>query len=132
MLNRAGIVFEPSPLRAPITDGTVIGIAFYSLHDLEFLDQFLARRKTNRSQLAALVFDVLDLKEMADFERIIPGIGTVLQTPVIGVWKDGSLMAKGTGAQGRKLLVLETPADFKLSDYKIIQLPNRHEPNQHN
>jgi hypothetical protein len=100
--------FEPKPVSARVANGAIIGVAFYSLHDLEFLDQVVAYEQDGRAEQGAkviLVFDVLACKAMADFEEIIPGIGPVYQTPVIGVWKDGSLIAKETGLQARRLVI---------------------------
>jgi hypothetical protein len=91
-----------------MSNGVIIGVAFYSVYDLEFLDRVVACRQGGRleqNESAILVFDVLACKAMADFEEIVPSIGPVYQTPVIGVWKHGSLMAKGTGLRAVRSLL---------------------------
>jgi hypothetical protein len=39
------------------------------------------------------------------FEDYIPGIGRVYSTPVVGLWKNGVLIQKGAGVEGRKILI---------------------------
>ncbi len=41
---------------------------------------------------------------MEDFEKYVPGIGKVFQTPVVGYWEDGLLKEKAWGKKGRDLL----------------------------
>jgi hypothetical protein len=49
------------------------------------------------------VFDVNDCRSLDDFHRFIPGLDLPYQTPVVGVWRDGQLVATGWGYIGRKL-----------------------------
>jgi hypothetical protein len=90
----------------PIQNGATIGIAFYSLPDLEFLDRLVLARPNiaGSSSESIAIFDVLSCKTMEDFEKFIPGIGAVYQTPVVGIWKNGCVVEKGIGAKGRMLL----------------------------
>jgi hypothetical protein len=101
ILSHKGIAFETGNSQAAIQNGAKIGVAFYSLRDLEFLDQLMT---SSRIPKTIVVFDVLSCETMADFEKFIPGIGPVHQTPVVGIWKDGQLARKGVGARGRDLL----------------------------
>ena len=83
----------------------LIGVAFYSLSDLKLLDALikkLAKHENPADQIE--IFDVLSCKTMMDFERYIPGIGPVYQTPVVGIWDSGKLVLKASGSEGRKLL----------------------------
>jgi hypothetical protein len=60
------------------------------------------------------VFD-LDRVERGDFEDYIPGLGTVVGTPVAGFWKDGILGDKGFGWRAIKLIsgFLGVPLEWK-------------------
>ncbi len=51
-------------------------------------------------------FDVAACRGMQDFERYIPEIGQVYQTPVVGVWENGVLDQKASGARARELLIV--------------------------
>lgn len=84
---------------------THVGIAPYSLPDLELLDALLdaLRQISSRAELVQ-VFDVLACTEMNDLNDFIPGIGKVYQTPAIGVWTSGVLIEKVSGAAARKLI----------------------------
>ena len=86
---------------------TLLGIAPYSLPDLELLDavtEALKQRGPDREDLVQ-VFDVLTCKSMKDFDDCIPGIGQVYQTPVVGIWEDGVLIEKGSGAKARQVVI---------------------------
>ena len=48
--------------------------------------------------------DVSVIKAMPDFEKYIPGIGNVYQTPAVGVWDGEPLLYKGTGFEARQYL----------------------------
>jgi hypothetical protein len=91
-----------------IQNGSLIGIAFYSLPDLKLLDQLvlkylgLAAETSKREPI--VIFDVLHCKTMWDFDKLIPGIGAVYQTPVVGIWKNGLLTEKATGAEAHSLI----------------------------
>lgn len=106
VLSANEITFRTDLGPTAIENGATVGIAFYSVPDLELLDQLVlaCRSKTGSGSESVVIFDVLGCKAMGDFELLIPGIGPVYQTPVVGIWKDGKLVEKGTGAKGRMLL----------------------------
>ena len=87
-------------------DGTrlLIGIAPYSISDLCLLDQLLSIVVEDKGKIAIDIFDVLSCTTMGDFDKYVPGISQVFQTPVIGVWHDGVLIEAASGAAGRKLV----------------------------
>jgi hypothetical protein len=92
----------------------LIGVAPYSAYDLKFLD--LLNRAVARAPQGAIrvdVFNTLDCKSTEDFNAIIPGIGQVFQTPVVGLWADETLKERGSGKIGRDLAgkVLGIPQD---------------------
>jgi hypothetical protein len=66
----------------------VIGIAAnYSLPDLEFLDAIDEVLRQDVAYRGAIeVFNALETSQMEDFEKYIPGITPVVQTPVAGSW----------------------------------------------
>ena len=88
--------------------GILIGIVSWSGYDLRLLDA-LAQPRTVRGRER---IDVLDIDaagrssgSYAYFDRLIPGIGKIYQTPIVGVWNDGALMQKGSGAAGREFII---------------------------
>jgi hypothetical protein len=93
------LVLSEGPPTAPKRDGVLLGLAFYSLPDLQFLDDIVIRsRNTSDShEMRIDVFDVLSCKSMQDFESLFPGLEPVTVTPVIGIWRNGKLMEKGFG-----------------------------------
>lgn len=84
----------------------VLGIAPYSLPDLELVDTLMDALSEDRPKYGELVqlFDIMACTNMRDFEDRIPGIGEVFQTPVVGIWEGGALVGKGTGAKARQLI----------------------------
>jgi hypothetical protein len=83
----------------------LIGIAPYSHLDLrllDILDNALGKVATN--QIRVEVFNVLECATMEDFDRYIPALGKVFQTPVAGIWIDGELKEKAWGRDARELI----------------------------
>ncbi|SRR5258706_9547759 len=84
----------------------LLGIAPYSLPDLQLVDELREGLKQgSRSDESFQVFDVLSCSTMNDFDECIPGIGSVYQTPVLGIWENGVLVEKATGAKARQLVI---------------------------
>ncbi len=75
----------------------LIGAAFYSVYDLELLDSVITALRNREPLDERLEIFVLSCKNQADFEALMPGIGKVFQTPVVGLWKDGVLQDKASG-----------------------------------
>jgi hypothetical protein len=114
----------------PVRRRLVIGAATYSRYEMRMLDlveEALARQNAQRGQAAASVpanlpaealalqrvpppalrvevFSTLDCLSQSEFEKYVPGIEPVLQTPVVGLWEDGKLRETATGAAGRALV----------------------------
>lgn len=83
----------------------LVGVAVWSGYDmnlLDHLDQAVASRV--RPDTAVYVFDADSCTSADDFERIIPGIGFVHHTPVVGYWDGGKLVGKACGFHGRQLV----------------------------
>ena len=82
----------------------LIGAATWSGYDMDLLDRIedtLRFVKPKNLTLGAFDFDECDSHEA--FEKRIPGIGDVLQSPVVGLWVDGKLVQSATGFEARQL-----------------------------
>lgn len=88
---------SPSELAKVGGDRLVIAVAAWSPQDLELLDsldQYVAVNPDVRVY-------VTDVDEA--FDQLIPGIGEVFQTPVVGRWVGGVLTQSGSGYAGRQI-----------------------------
>jgi hypothetical protein len=84
----------------------LIGVATYSVYDMRLLDvvdEFLGQGKSGLFQVD--VFSVAQCKSQEDFGKYISDLGTVLQTPVVGLWEEGALTEKAQGKAGRDLIL---------------------------
>jgi hypothetical protein len=85
---------------------TLLGVAPYSRPDLELLDAISeALQQADRSEEKVQIFDISRCASMEDLNEFIPGIGRVYQTPVVGIWRDGVLLQKASGAQARQIVL---------------------------
>jgi hypothetical protein len=87
----------------------LIGVATWNGYDLRLLD---ALTETIHELGAQERIDVFEIEEEARtsggygyFDRVIPGIGEIYQTPLVGIWESGALKQRGSGFVGRKLVV---------------------------
>ena len=82
----------------------LIGVAVFSLPELELLDAIVEQRRRHVHQEEELqVFDILTCQQ-ADFEERIPGIEKVVATPLVGIWSDGVLVESTSGYKAVKAL----------------------------
>lgn len=81
----------------------VVGVAVWSNYDLRLLD-ILNELAARGNQPPVAVFDIDALASPDELERIFPGIGPVLQTPVVGCWDGGQLLETASGFAARQLL----------------------------
>jgi hypothetical protein len=88
----------------------LIGIVRWSAYDLRLLDSlnhaFSSKFRENER------IDILDIDAAGRssgnwdfFEQVIPGIGKIYQTPIVGIWENGMLLQRGAGAAGRDLVI---------------------------
>jgi len=84
----------------------LIGVAEFSREDLELLDALF--ELSDGSQLD--VFMLSKCKSQSDIERYVPDVGPVYQSPVVGIWEDGILVAKASGWQAKQILTKEIKA----------------------
>ena len=89
----------------PHDQDVLIGVATYSLEDLKLLDEIELRLRVHWAPERISAFDISAFTEMGDFERLLPGIGKVFQTPVVGCWRNGQLTERLSGAAARDWLV---------------------------
>jgi hypothetical protein len=106
-------VVTKSPLRLwspgdPVTGNggkrLLIGVATWSGHDMMLLDAVSQALQESSGDLTVDVFNVDCCLSQEAFERYVPGIGDVLQTPIVGLWSNGKLVDKATGKAGRDLV----------------------------
>jgi len=75
--------------------------AEWSRYDTEILSEI---KRLPQIEDSIELIEVATIKMMSDFERHIPGIGEVFQTPAVGVWANETLVYKGTGFAARQYL----------------------------
>ncbi|HEV3256935.1 MAG TPA: hypothetical protein VG013_08665 [Gemmataceae bacterium] len=119
----------------------LVGVATYSEADMQLLDlvkDAVAKRKLHglnearaqqqmlgcgvsapvgsaQESLRVEVFSTLDCRTHEDFDKYIPGIGKVYQTPVVGLWIHGLLREKCSGAPARILVARVCGFDLALA-----------------
>lgn len=82
----------------------LIGIATWSEYDLHLLDVVNdALANQNGSGPHVDVFNI-DGLSLGDFDKYIPGLTAIHNTPIVGIWQDRSLVEKGVGFDGRQLV----------------------------
>lgn len=93
------VVSEALPA-TPWHAGVLLGIAFYALPYLQFLDDVVIQSRDSASpNVQVHVFGVLGLKSMQDVGTVFPGLAPTYGTPMIGVWASGQLVQKGWGVR---------------------------------
>lgn len=111
------------PLDAtPTGSGTrlLIGVAVWSTYDLRLLDVLEGAIHAGRGKDVQVgVFDVDRLAAADELQRLLPGVGTVTQTPVVGVWTAGELKQVASGFAGRQLVAQM----FGLDHNAIVERP---------
>ena len=81
-----------------------IAVASYSVPDLELLDAIEAKLTGEGQNETIYLFDLSAFPDFDDFEKFLPGIGAVYQTPVVGSWTGGVLKERLSGAPARAWL----------------------------
>jgi hypothetical protein len=80
----------------------LIGVATGSGYDMRLLDVIEERMGRGPSALPQVdVFDVADCPRPEDFQRYIPTLRDVSETPVAGIWFGGQLTWRGQGQPAR-------------------------------
>jgi hypothetical protein len=81
-----------------------IGVATWSLYDMELLDVLEAKLSRETVNEKIYVFDIAGHPEFS-FEEHLPGIDKVFHTPVVGSWDHGVLEQRLSGARARDWLI---------------------------
>ena len=93
----------------------LIGVALYALRELRMLDALKqSMRRPKECASVVQVFDILDVKDLADLQQYVPGIGKAYQTPVVGVWQGGEVVHTAWGLEA--LRWIETEFDFRVDN----------------
>ena len=83
----------------------LVGVAVPLGYDLNLLDLLEEAIRGGRGDgLPVGVFDIDSLPSLDELERLLPGIGIVSHTPVVGHWVCGKLKQVASGYQGRQLV----------------------------
>jgi hypothetical protein len=85
----------------------LVGVAPYSWYDLRLLDRIDEAFSVWRSQEAPPRVDVFNTAEcltQEDFNRWVPGIAPVFQSPILGIWLDGRFLEAHQGFAARDLV----------------------------
>jgi len=96
--------WKPGDPVARLNRRVLIGVAPYSRYDVNLLAA-LDELQLDSSFERIDIFDVLACQSQADFEKYIPGIEKVYQTPVVGLWENRRLVQHLSGNNARELLM---------------------------
>jgi hypothetical protein len=98
----------------------LLGVAVWSGYDMNLLDHLDKAVATSADRSPTVfVFDADRCTSQDDFQRIIPDIGFVHHTPVVGYWENGKLADKGCGYEGRQLVARLYGIDEQLLHQRI-------------
>lgn len=81
-----------------------IGVATWSLYDMELLDVLEAKLQQTTLKEGIWVFDI-DTFDWLQFEKHLPGIGKIFHPPIVGSWNQGVLEERLSGAKAREWLI---------------------------
>ncbi|HUQ68033.1 MAG TPA: hypothetical protein VM165_00835 [Planctomycetaceae bacterium] len=103
MLRSVGFVIrDPSQPIPAQGRHLILGLASYSQHDLQLLDdlaQAMMLLTADGQRLA--VFDVQQCHDQRDVARFMPdGLGDIWGTPVLGIWENGNFQQRVNGVTG--------------------------------
>ena len=103
--------WEPGDRIADEGTRVLIGIGVYVPGDLRLLDRLdqLVGSQRKYAGHRVDIFSVFDIHDGSQFEAYFPGIGTVREVPIAGLWKGGRLQEEAWGPSGREILVRAFP-----------------------
>jgi hypothetical protein len=83
----------------------LIGVATWSGYDMRLLDVLVEAISRHPVDPPAIdVFNTTDFPDAEDFTAYIPGLGEVIQTPVMGFWNNGQLVCSLQGHAAREFI----------------------------
>jgi hypothetical protein len=84
----------------------LIGVATWFGYDMRLLDELNETRMRHPTPNERIeVFDANDVRNQEQFDEYVPGIGKAVGLPVVGIWENGTLTQKASGALALNLLV---------------------------
>jgi hypothetical protein len=87
---------------------------------MRLLDDLNEARMRHSNQNERIeVFDTDDIRDQKLLDQYVPGIGKVVGLPVVGIWENGILIQKASGALALNLLVDR----YSLNRARIKKLP---------
>jgi hypothetical protein len=97
----------------------LVGVATWSGYDMRLLDELneTCMRRPNPNERIE-IFDTNDVRQ-EQLDEYVPGIGKVVGLPVVGIWENGILIQKESGAVALNLLIDRYSLDRK----RIMKLP---------
>jgi hypothetical protein len=108
-----------SPDQALPTDSRflLVGVAVWSGYDMNLLDHL--NRAASASDTPVYVFDADSIENADQLETILPGIGVVHHTPIVGYWEDGHLVEKAVGFHARQIVAQRFGIDESLLHQRV-------------
>ena len=83
----------------------LIGVATWSGYDMRLLDAIVEAYSRYPLDLPTIdVFNIADCRNAEEFARYFPGQNEVVQTPVVGFWRDAQFYSFGQGHAARELV----------------------------
>lgn len=95
----------------------LVGVAVWSGYDMNLLDHLNPAAVT--SDTPVYVFDADSIENASQLEAILPGIGVVHHTPIVGYWEDSQLVEKAVGFHGRQIVARRFGIDESLLHQRI-------------
>jgi hypothetical protein len=105
-------LWRPGDAVAPAARRLLIGVATWSGYDMRLLDALADAFPANGTGAMRIdLFNTAECRSQQDFQGYIPGLDDVLQTPVVGVWRQGRLTDVAQGFHARELAAREVGID---------------------
>jgi hypothetical protein len=95
----------------------LVGVAVWSGYDMNLLDHL--NRVAVTSDTPVYVFDADALANADQLEAILPGLGVVHHTPIVGYWEDGQLGEKAVGFHARQIVARRFGIDESLLHQRV-------------
>lgn len=95
---------------SPASKRILIGIAVWSAYDLRLLDALDQAFVDKPSAHERIDIFELDAEGRTSggyeyIEQVIPGLGRIYHTPIVGIWESSKLTKKDSGAAARELII---------------------------
>ena len=95
----------------------LVGVAVWSGYDMNLLDHL--NGTVAASDTPVYVFDADSIENADQLEAILPGIGVVHHTPIVGYWEGGRLVEKAVGFHARQIVARRFGIDESLLHQRV-------------